>query len=204
MPSEICLPPLFSPVYRCNQGPRSSGMESLYFEPIPAASDDQTDTIMAEPYGSPESVRSLTGTESDPSYESSTWALESACASPDVSPLYSLEFEDELGQVEDLDQMDEMEEVLQVDEEMEEDQVEQEDQAEEDQILQPPPSITSYIRRWELKLMRKFRKQLDEKTRMLQADIKKHQDALEMINRQAASGNAVIQVSDAASHHLSR
>lgn len=43
--------------------------------------------------------------------------------------------------------------------------------------------------------MRKFRKQLDEKTRMLQADIKKHQDALEMINRQAASGNAVIQVS---------
>ena len=32
--------------------------------------------------------------------------------------------------------------------------------------------------------MRKFRKQLDEKTRMLQADIKKHQDALEMISRQ--------------------
>ncbi|XP_073083920.1 circadian clock protein PASD1 [Manis javanica] len=186
---------------RCNQGQRSSGMESLYFEPIPATSHDQTDTIMVKPYGSPESVRSLTGTESDTTYESSLWALESTCASPAVSSLHSLEFEhkveqvDDRDKVEDLDQMDELEEVQQEDEE--EDREEQEIQVELEafspssmalsssvEILQPPPSITSYIRRRELKLMRKFRKQLDEKTRMLQADIKKHQDALEMINRQ--------------------
>ncbi|KAI5934447.1 Circadian clock protein PASD1 [Manis javanica] len=162
---------------------------------------DQTDTIMVKPYGSPESVRSLTGTESDTTYESSLWALESTCASPAVSSLHSLEFEhkveqvDDRDKVEDLDQMDELEEVQQADEE--EDREEQEIQVELEafspssmalsssvEILQPPPSITSYIRRRELKLMRKFRKQLDEKTRMLQADIKKHQDALEMINRQ--------------------
>ncbi|KAI5236166.1 Circadian Clock Protein Pasd1 [Manis pentadactyla] len=161
---------------------------------------DQTDTIMVEPYGSPESVRSLTGTESDTTYESSLWALESACASPAVSSLHSLEFEHKVAQVddrdkvEDLDQMDEMEEVQQVDEEDREDHVEQVEQeafspssmalSSSVEILQPPPSITSYIRRRELKLMRKFRKQLDEKTRMLQTDIKKHQDALEMVNRQ--------------------
>lgn len=52
------------------------------------------------------------------------------------------------------------------------------------QLLQPPPSIVLYINKRELELMKKFREQLEDKTRMLQDSIKNLQDTLEMMTEQ--------------------
>lgn len=60
----------------------------------------------------------------------------------------------------------------------------------EPQAIPPPqsiqllPSIMSYINKRELELMKKFREQLEEQTRMLQADIRSQRDALEMMKEQ--------------------
>ncbi|KAL2768029.1 circadian clock protein PASD1, partial [Daubentonia madagascariensis] len=52
------------------------------------------------------------------------------------------------------------------------------------QPLQPSLSIASYIDNRELELMKKFREQLEERTRVLQADIKSQQDTLEVMKEQ--------------------
>ncbi|GAB5584973.1 circadian clock protein PASD1 isoform X1 [Prionailurus iriomotensis] len=118
---------------------------------------------------------------------------------------------DEMEEVEQVDKEEEVERAEEVEEEDQLDQVEQEalssfsvaggisDEAPvtstitvwtaltlEDivKLLEPLPSIALYINKRELGLMRKFREQLEEKTRMLQAEIRSLQDALEMMKEQ--------------------
>ncbi|XP_029786561.1 circadian clock protein PASD1 [Suricata suricatta] len=110
---------------------------------------------------------------------------------------------EEVVEEEELEQVYEVEEEYQLEQEEQEDQlnhVEQEDQLGQveqealsssnvtsginDELLQPPLSIALYINKRELQLMRKFREQLEEKTQMMQADIKNLQDTLEMMKEQ--------------------
>ncbi|XP_045646447.1 circadian clock protein PASD1 [Ursus americanus] len=73
------------------------------------------------------------------------------------------------------------------------------------QPLQLPPSITSYINKRELELMKKFKEQLDETTQMLQADIRSQQDALEMMKEQLQRmQDSSFQMQPTVSHHLDR
>ncbi|XP_045850798.1 circadian clock protein PASD1 [Meles meles] len=109
--------------------------------------------------------------------------------------------EEEVEQVvEEEKQAEQMEELEQVEEDKQLDRVEQEDQADQaeqeasspssaaagisDESIQPPPSILSYVNKWGLELMKKFREQLEEQTRMLQADIRIQRDAMEMMKEQ--------------------
>ncbi|XP_046953734.1 circadian clock protein PASD1 [Lynx rufus] len=191
---------------------RISRMESLCAEPAAPASDDQVDLITVKKYGLQESVHE-SGIESATCYDSSISSMESISESSATSSLQSFEFEPDVEQVDDMDevqqvdevekmgQIDEMEEVEQVDKEEEverAEEVEEEDQLDQmeqealssfsvaggisDELLEP--SIALYINKRELGLMRKFREQLDEKTRMLQAEIRSLQDALEMMKEQ--------------------
>lgn len=52
------------------------------------------------------------------------------------------------------------------------------------QLLQVPSQIKSYIKKREQELMQKFSEQLEEKTQMLQADLRAQQDALDIIKEQ--------------------
>ncbi|XP_058391113.1 circadian clock protein PASD1-like [Diceros bicornis minor] len=190
--------------HRSARGQReSSRRDSLRDEPAAAASD-----VSVKQYRPQESVPVIQ-IESDTSLDSHVSSLETMPESPATSSLQSFEFDhevedvDEVGEVEQVDQMDEMEELEQVDEVEQIEQVErveQEAQVEQvdqetvssssvaagisDQPLQPPSSIASYINRRELELMKKFKEQLEEKTQMLQADIRRLQNALEMMREQ--------------------
>ncbi|EPY81923.1 hypothetical protein CB1_000694005 [Camelus ferus] len=162
--------------HRSIQGQRIYGVEFLKAEPAAPASEDQVDIVAVEQYGSQESDYEIK-IESDTSNDSRISSLESISELPATSSLQNFEFEQ--------DQMD------QVDQEDQDDSVEQEiiscssvitDIS--DESLQIPPSIVSYINRRELTLMKMFSEQLEEKTQMLQADIRSQRDALEMLTEQ--------------------
>ncbi|KAF3812481.1 hypothetical protein GH733_019617 [Mirounga leonina] len=98
---------------------------------------------------------------------------------------------DEMGNVEQGDEEEEVEQVEEVEEEGQLDQVEQEARSPSnaaagisDEPIEPPPSITSYIHKRELELMKKFKEQLEEKTLMLQADLRSQKDALGLMQEQ--------------------
>ncbi|XP_047700703.1 circadian clock protein PASD1 isoform X3 [Prionailurus viverrinus] len=193
---------------------RISRMESLCAEPAPPASDDQVDLITVKQYGLQESVHesgiesatcydsSISSMESIPE-SSATSSLQSFEFEPDVEQVDDMDEVQQVDEVEKMGQIDEMEEVEQVDKEEEVErveEVEEEDQLDQveqealspfsvaggisDELLEPLPSIALYINKRELGLMRKFREQLEEKTRMLQAEIRSLQDALEMMKEQ--------------------
>ncbi|XP_074215105.1 circadian clock protein PASD1 [Camelus bactrianus] len=146
--------------HRSIQGQRIYGVEFLKAEPAAPASEDQVDIVAVEQYGSQESDYEIK-IESDTSNDSRISSLESISELPATSSLQNFEFERE---VEYVDYMDEVEEV--------------------EESLQIPPSIVSYINRRELTLMKMFSEQLEEKTQMLQADIRSQRDALEMLTEQ--------------------
>ncbi|XP_032186939.1 circadian clock protein PASD1 [Mustela erminea] len=156
---------------------------------------------------------------------SSSQSFEFQPAVEQVSDVDEVQPEDELEEVDWMEQMDEVDEVGQVDEEEEVEPVEQieeleqEDQADQaeqeasspssaaagisDESIQLPPSIMSYINKRELELMKKFREQLEEQTRMLQADIRSQWDALEMMKEQLQRiQESTFQMQPTISHHL--
>ncbi|XP_027464211.1 circadian clock protein PASD1 [Zalophus californianus] len=217
-----------SPERRSQDQKKFSRMELLHPESADAASDDQADILTVEPYGPQESVH-VNGIESDIYYDSSTSSLESSPASPATSSSQSFDFKPDVEQVYDVDevqQMDEMEEVDQmgemgkVEQRDEEDEVEQVEQVEEveEEARSPsnaaagisdepqlPPLITSYIRKRELELMKKFKEQLEEKTQIMQANIRSQQDALEMMKEQLQRmQDSSFQMQPRVSHHLDR
>nr|XP_012420214.1 PREDICTED: PAS domain-containing protein 1 [Odobenus rosmarus divergens] len=216
-----------SPECRSQDQKKFSRMELLHPESADAASNDQADILTVEPYGPQEFVH-VNGIESDISYDSSTSSLESSPASPATSSSWSFDFKPDVEQVYDVDevqQMDEMEEVDQMDEmgkveqRDEEEEVEQVEEVEEEACSpssaaagisdevppQPPPLITSYIRKRELELMKKFKEQLEEKTQMMQADIRSQQDALEMMKEQLQRmQDSSFQMQPRVPHHLDR
>ncbi|KAJ8795469.1 hypothetical protein J1605_018250 [Eschrichtius robustus] len=123
---------------------------------------------MADQYGQQKSVRVIKR-KSVTSYDS-TSTLETIPESPATSSLQSFELEPEVGHVEQMDQMGEMEQV--------------DEKQEVDQSLHPPPSITWYINRWEMELMKKLRKQQEKMTQMLQGEIRNQSHTLEMLKEQ--------------------
>ncbi|XP_044090426.1 circadian clock protein PASD1 [Neovison vison] len=156
---------------------------------------------------------------------SSSQSFEFQPAVEQVSDVDEVQPEDELEEVDWMEQMDEVDEVGQVDEEEEVEQMEQIekleqegqlDQAEQeasspssvaagisDESIQLLPSIMSYINKRELELMKKFREQLEEQTRMLQADIRSQRDALEMMKEQLQRiQDSTFQMQPTISHHL--
>ncbi|XP_077608572.1 circadian clock protein PASD1, partial [Crocuta crocuta] len=114
------------------------------------------------------------------------------------------EQEDQLNQVNQEDQLDhgEQEDHL--------DQVEEESLSSSsvaasinDELLQQPPSIALYINKRELELMKKFREQLEDKTRMLQDGIKNLQDTLEMMTEQfRRMQDSSFQIQPTMSYHI--
>ncbi|KAM9041544.1 circadian clock protein PASD1 isoform 2-T3 [Megaptera novaeangliae] len=155
--------------HRSVQGQRRrSRMELLHAEPDAPASEGQVDIVMADQYGRQKSVR-VTKRKSVTSY-GSTSTLETIPESPATSSLQSFELKPEVGHVEQMDQMGEMEQV--------------DEKQEVDQSLHPPPSITWYINRWEMELMKKFRKQQEKMTQMLQGEIRNQSHTLEMLKEQ--------------------
>ncbi|XP_077920949.1 circadian clock protein PASD1 [Halichoerus grypus] len=98
---------------------------------------------------------------------------------------------DEMGNMEQGDEEEEVEQVEEVEEEGQLGQVEQEARSPSnaaagisDEPIEPPLSITSYIHKREQELMKKFKEQLEEKTLMLQADLRSQKDALELMQEQ--------------------
>ncbi|XP_032701186.1 circadian clock protein PASD1 [Lontra canadensis] len=143
----------------------------------------------------------------------------------EVDQMEQMDEVDEVGQVDEEEEVEQMEELEQewqldqVEEDKQLDRVEQEDQADQaeqeasspssvaagisDESIQPPPSIMSYINKRELELMKKFREQLEEQTRMLQADIRSQRDALEMMKEQLQRiQDSTFQMQPTISHHL--
>ncbi|XP_072812605.1 circadian clock protein PASD1 isoform X3 [Vicugna pacos] len=185
--------------HRSIQGQRIYGVEFLKAEPAAPASEDQVDIVAVEQYGSQESSYEIE-IESDTSNDSRISSLESIYEVPATSSLQSFEFEPEVEYVDYMDEVEEVVEVVEMEQEDEVDQVDQEDQDDSveqeifscssvitdisDESLQIPPSIVSYINRRELTLMKMFSEQLEEKTQMLQADIRSQRDALEMLTEQ--------------------
>ncbi|XP_059766478.1 circadian clock protein PASD1 [Balaenoptera ricei] len=155
--------------HRSVQGQRRrSRMELLHAEPDAPASEGQVDIVMADQYGRQKSVRVIKR-KSVTSYDS-TSTLETIPELPATSSLQSFELEPEVGRVEQMDQMGEMEQVH--------------EKQEVDQSLHPPPSITWYINRWEMELMKKFQKQQEKMTQMLQGEIRNQSRTLEMLKEQ--------------------
>ncbi|XP_032253369.1 circadian clock protein PASD1 [Phoca vitulina] len=167
--------------------------------------EDQADILTVEQYDPQESVP-VTGLDSDTSSDSSTSSLESTPALPAASSPRSFDFEPEAEQVygvDEVQQVDEMEEVDQMGQMDEMGNMEQGDEEEEATVIstitvygtvlifedivkpiEPPLSITSYIHKRERELMKKFKAQLEEKTLMLQADLRSQKDALELMQEQ--------------------
>ncbi|CAK7313717.1 Circadian clock protein PASD1 [Vulpes lagopus] len=111
------------------------------------------------------------------------------------------------------DQLDQVKKEEQLDEMKKDEQLEQQALSPStvaanttDQLSQPPSAITSYINKRDLELMKKFREQLEEKTQMLQGNIKSQQDALEMVKEQLqrmqSSGFQGLRMQPTTSHHL--
>ncbi|XP_037367715.1 circadian clock protein PASD1 isoform X2 [Talpa occidentalis] len=166
---------------RCLQGQRrSSRMKAVCSEREASAEDDQIDTVTAAQYA-PQDSSNVISIDSDSPTDSST-SLNTIPESPATSSLQSFQLEpemeqmdevnetEEVGQKEDLDQMREMEDTEQM-EKME-------------QPLQPSSPVAPHISRHELELMKKFTKQLDERTRRLQADLTSQRSALEAMKQQ--------------------
>ncbi|XP_025316517.1 circadian clock protein PASD1 isoform X2 [Canis lupus baileyi] len=112
-----------------------------------------------------------------------------------------MEKDDQLDQVKKEEQLDEMKQ----DEQLEQQALSPSTVAANttDQLSQPPSAITSYINKRELELMKKFREQLEEKTQMLQGNIKSQQDALEMVKEQLQRmQSSGFQMQPTTSHHL--
>ncbi|XP_055293654.1 circadian clock protein PASD1 [Moschus berezovskii] len=93
--------------------------------------------------------------------------------------------EDEEDQEEDEEDQEEDEEDQEEDEEDQEDQEDQEDKEDQEdqkeQEYQLSLHITSYIKRREEEMMKKFQEQLNEKTQILQAEIKNQRSSLETL-----------------------
>ncbi|XP_057162592.1 circadian clock protein PASD1 [Ursus arctos] len=150
------------------------------------------------------------------SFRMESLPAESAAAASAASD--SFECEPEVEKVYDMDEVPQGDEVEEVEQVADEKEVEQLGQGEQearsassaaagicDEPLQPPPSITSYINKRELELMKKFKEQLDETTQMLQADIRSQQDALEMMKEQLQRmQDSSFQMQPTVSHHLDR
>nr|XP_035942627.1 circadian clock protein PASD1 isoform X2 [Halichoerus grypus] len=119
---------------------------------------------------------------------------------------------DEMGNMEQGDEEEEVEQVEEVEEEGQLGQVEQEARSPSnaaagisDEPIEPPLSITSYIHKREQELMKKFKEQLEEKTLMLQADLRSQKDALELMQEQLQKmQGSSLQMQPHVSHNLDR
>ncbi|XP_035872898.1 circadian clock protein PASD1 isoform X1 [Phyllostomus discolor] len=164
----------------------NSEMESLPGGSTASASYDQADIIEVEKYESEVSAHIIT-VESDISRDSSTSSME-VTPLPAVSSLKKLEFKhmveyvDDVVEVEQLEQIDQMEEVVEVEQEnLSSFSVAAGISAQSLRLLSP---VAAYINKREKELMKLFKKQLEEKTKILQADIRNQKDAMEMMKEQ--------------------
>ncbi|XP_061034230.1 circadian clock protein PASD1 [Eubalaena glacialis] len=212
---------------------RRSRMELLHAEPDAPASEGQVDIVMVDKYGRQKSVRvikrkSVTSYDSTSTLETipespATSSLQSFEFEPEVGHVEQM---DQMGEMEQVDEKEEVEEVDQApvtstlnylyslltsfsltlnllppvsssSTQLPEGMLYNIDS------LHPPPSITWYINRREMELMKKFRKQLEKMTQMLQGEIRNQSHVLEMLKEQLqAMQDSKFQMQPSTSRHI--